>query len=488
MKLHQMTAAELAQELATENISAVELTRACLDRIAAVDGQVRSFITVCGEEALNQAARIDQRRRQGEKMPPLAGIPVAVKDNICTAGIRTTCASKMLADYIPPYDATVIGRLKQAGAVILGKTNLDEFAMGASTEYSYYGPTQNPWSPRRVPGGSSGGSAAALAGRLAPLALGSDTGGSLRQPAAFCGVMGLKPTYGRVSRYGLVAFGSSLEQIGPMARSAQDLALLYQAISGQDPQDQTTLPAEGQPTPVDWHQEIKGLRIGVPVQYFGGWLMPAVREKVMGGLKVLQDMGLVIEEISLPTTEFALSAYYIIAMAEAGSNLARYDGVRYGFRATTDRDIVAMFEQTRQEGFGPEVKRRIMIGTYVLSAGYYGDYYRKAQQVRTMLGQELTAAFNHCDLILTPTSPGLPWLVGEKQGDPLAMYQGDVCTVAANLAGLPGLSVPCGFVDGLPVGMQLMGPALSEALLLRVAHHYERAATPCLALPPEGGA
>lgn len=486
MHLLDMTAAELAEALAAKTVSAVELTRACLERIAAVEPKVHAFITVCAEEAFKQAADIDRRRLRGEPLPPLAGIPVAVKDNICTAGIRTSCASRMLQDFVPPYDATVVMRLKQAGAVVVGKTNMDEFAMGSTTEYSFFGPTRNPWRHEYVPGGTSGGSAAALAARAVPLALGSDTGGSVRLPAAFCGVMGLKPTYGRVSRYGLVAFASSLEQIGPMARSVRDLALLYDAIGGWDDYDQTTLPAEFIPTLPGLNKEIKGLRVGVPAEYFGPGLESAVREKVRSRLKVLQDLGLIVEEISLPTTEYAVAAYYVIAMAEASSNLARYDGVRYGHRAA-GRDILAMFTRTRQEGFGPEVKRRIMIGTYVLSAGYYDEYYRKAQEVRTLIRRELEAAFTRCDLLLTPTAPVLPWMMGEKQRDPLTMYLADCCTVPANLAGLPGLSLPCGFVDGLPVGMQLLGPALSEPLLLRVAYHYEQAAASCHATPPEGG-
>lgn len=486
MELWKLPAHSLHKLLVGGEVTAREITAAFLQRLREVDSRVQAFITVTEELALEQAREIDRRREEGEELPPLAGIPFALKDNISVRGVPTTCGSKMLENYRPVYDATVYKRLREAGAVLVGKTNMDEFAMGSTTEYSFFGPTRNPWRHEYVPGGSSGGSAAALAARAVPLALGSDTGGSVRLPAAFCGVMGLKPTYGRVSRYGLVAFASSLEQIGPMARSVRDLALLYDAIGGWDDYDQTTLPAEFIPTLPGLNKEIKGLRVGVPAEYFGPGLESAVREKVRSRLKVLQDLGLIVEEISLPTTEYAVAAYYVIAMAEASSNLARYDGVRYGHRAA-GRDILAMFTRTRQEGFGPEVKRRIMIGTYVLSAGYYDEYYRKAQEVRTLIRRELEAAFTRCDLLLTPTAPVLPWMMGEKQRDPLTMYLADCCTVPANLAGLPGLSLPCGFVDGLPVGMQLLGPALSEPLLLRVAYHYEQAAASCHATPPEGG-
>lgn len=479
MSLSEKTAAELASLMAAGKATAVEITKDLIDHIEHVEGKVKAFHTVAKESALQQAEAADRRRAAGEKVTGLTGIPIAIKDNICTNGLRTTCSSQILSNFIPPYDATVIARLKQAGAVIIGKTNMDEFAMGSSTENSGFEATHNPWDLTRVPGGSSGGSAAAVAAREVPLALGSDTGGSIRQPAAFCGVMGLKPTYGQVSRYGLVAFASSLDQIGPFGRSAKDLALLYDAIGGYDPMDSTSLPGHEPTTFGSLDRDVKGLRVGLPKEYFSAGLDPEVRASVMNAVKVFENLGMVVEETSIPTTEYAIATYYIICMAEASSNLARYDGVRYGFRADEGEDIVSMYMKTRAQGFGAEVKRRIMIGTYVLSAGYYDAYYLKAQKVRTLLRKEFEAAFERYDLILTPTSPVLPWPIGEHNEDPLAVYLADICTVSANLAGIPGLSIPCGFAKGLPVGLQLMGRALSEDLLLRVAHHYEDAANPC---------
>lgn len=472
MELYEMDLDSLRKVLDRKEASAEEITRSVLKRIAEVEPKLHAFITVAEEEALQAAREADARLARGEGVTPLTGIPVAIKDNICTKGLRTTCSSRILENFVPPYDATVVSRLKEAGAVIIGKTNLDEFAMGSSTENSGFGPTRNPWDPERVPGGSSGGSAAALAARTVPLALGSDTGGSIRQPASFCGIAGLKPTYGRVSRFGLVAFASSLDQIGPMARKIKDLLALYKVIAGYDPLDSTSLP-----TPVgedfDLEADIKGLRIGLPREYFGEGMHPGVKEKIMSAAKVLEDMGCALVEVSLPATEYAVATYYIIAPAEASSNLARYDGVRYGYRAQDGKDIVAMFMKTRKEGFGAEVKRRIMIGTYALSAGYYDAYYLKAQKVRTLLRKDFERAFTECDLLLTPTTPMPPFKFGEKAGDPLSMYLTDICTISANLAGIPGLSLPCGLVDGLPIGVQLMAPSQAENLLLRVAAHLE---------------
>lgn len=483
MSLYEKTALELAGLLSAGEVSSVEITRDCLERIESVDGRVGAFNTVAGESALRQAAEADRRRAAGGAVTSLTGIPVAIKDNMCTDGILTTCSSKILHNFIPPYDATVVKRLKDAGAVIIGKTNLDEFAMGSSTENSGFAPTHNPWDLSRVPGGSSGGSAAAVAAREVPLALGSDTGGSIRQPASFCGVMGLKPTYGQVSRYGLVAFASSLDQIGPFGRSAQDLAAVYDAIGGYDPMDSTSLPGQALKILESLNKDVKGLRVGLPKEYFAEGLDPQVRAAVMDGVKTLEGLGMTVEETSIPTTEYAIATYYVICMAEASSNLAKYDGVRYGLRASEGGDIVSMFMKTREQGFGPEVKRRIMIGTYALSAGYYDAYYLKAQKVRTLLRKEFEAAFNKYDVLLTPVSPVLPWPIGENSEDPLAVYLADICTVSANLAGIPGMSVPCGFAQGLPVGIQLMGKSLSEEVLLRVAYQYEMAANPCRKAP-----
>lgn len=483
MRLSEKTAVELGEMLSAGEVSSVEITKDCLKRIESIEGNLHAFHTVAKESALRQAEAADRRRANHEAVTALTGIPIAIKDNMCTEGIRTTCSSKILQNFTPPYDATAVKRLKDAGAVIIGKTIQDEFAMGSSTENSGFGPTHNPWDLSRVPGGSSGGSAAAVGAREVPLALGSDTGGSIRQPASFCGVMGLKPTYGMVSRYGLIAFASSLDQIGPFARSARDLATVYDLIGGHDSLDSTSLPGQAPKTLDSLTRDVKGLRIGLPKEYFAEGLSLEVRKAVMEGVKTLEGLGMIVEETSIPTTEYAIATYYVICMAEASSNLARYDGVRYGHRSEEGNDIVAMFMKTRKEGFGSEVKRRIMIGTYALSAGYYDAYYLKAQQVRTLLRSEFDQAFAKYDLILTPTSPVLPWPIGEKAEDPLAVYLADICTVSANLAGIPGISIPCGFADGLPVGMQLMGKALSEDVLLRVAHHYEIAVNPCQRTP-----
>ncbi|MGQ9785164.1 MAG: Asp-tRNA(Asn)/Glu-tRNA(Gln) amidotransferase subunit GatA [Anaerolineae bacterium] len=454
--------------------SALELTHAYLERIAALDGQLHAYITVTAEAALEQARQADERRARGEDAP-LLGIPLAIKDVICTRGVRTTCGSRILENFVPPYDATAVVRLRQAGAVLLGKTNTDEFAMGSSTEHSAFFTTANPWDLERVPGGSSGGSAAAVAAGCAMGALGSDTGGSVRQPAALCGIVGLKPTYGRVSRYGLVAHGSSLDQIGVLARDVRDAALLLRVIAGHDPRDATSLDA---PVP-DYIQELEQgidlgrVKIGVPREYFISGIEAGVESAVWEALHIMEEAGARLMEVSLPHAQYGIPIYYLIATAEASSNLARYDGVRYGLRVE-DVDMWQTFFRTRALGFGREVKRRIMLGTYALSAGYYDAYYLKAQKVRTLLRQDFERALEQVDVLACPTTPSVAFRIGQKLDDPLQMYLSDVFTVSLNLAGMCGISLPCGFVDGLPVGLQLMGPPLGEGLLLRVAHAYQQ--------------
>ncbi|HEY8347948.1 MAG TPA: Asp-tRNA(Asn)/Glu-tRNA(Gln) amidotransferase subunit GatA [Symbiobacteriaceae bacterium] len=472
---HQLSAARLARLFHAGELSAVEITEAFLNRIQKVDPQIGAFLTVAGEQALARAQKLDARRKSGgDNLGPLAGVPVAVKDNICTQGIRTTCASRILEHYIPPYDATVVERLRAAGAIIIGKTNMDEFAMGSSGENSAFRPTRNPWDLTKVPGGSSSGSAAAVASEQVPVALGSDTGGSIRQPAAFCGVVGLKPTYGFVSRYGLVAYASSLDQIGPLARSVEDCALLFEVIAGPDRRDATNAGRHPQPVRFGGEPSLKGVRLGVPREYFGAGIHPGVKARVEEAIRHLEELGAEVEECSLPHTEYALSAYYVISPAEASANLARFDGVRYGYRTPQASTLLEMYEKTRQEGFGPEVKRRIMIGTYALSSGYYDAYYKKAQQVRTLVIRDFEAALSKYDALVTPTAPVPAWGLGEKLDDPLAMYMADVCTIPANLAGLPAISVPCGMVDGLPVGMQLIGKHFDDTKLLQYAWAYEK--------------
>jgi aspartyl-tRNA(Asn)/glutamyl-tRNA(Gln) amidotransferase subunit A len=453
------------------------VTEAYLARIEKLDAQVGAYLTVTREAALAAAAAADARYRAGTPLGPLDGVPVALKDLLCTRGVRTTCGSKILEGFVPPYDATVVVRLAAAGAILLGKTNMDEFAMGSSTEHSAFKPTRNPWDLARVPGGSSGGSAAAVAADLAAGSLGSDTGGSIRQPAAFCGTVGLKPTYGRVSRYGLVAFASSLDQIGPFAKDVQDAALLLQAIAGHDPRDATSVEVPVPDYAAGLAGRVAGLRAGIPREYFTGALDPEIERGVRAAIEALRALGIATEEVSLPATDYALAAYYVIAPAEAASNLARYDGVKYGLRVPGARDLIEMSSRTRAAGFGAEVKRRIMLGTYALSAGYYDAYYGRAQRVRTLVRRDFEAAFERVDLILAPTTPNVAFKHGEKE-DPLAMYLNDALTIPANLAGLPGLSVRCGFTAaGLPIGLQLIGKPLEEATLLRVAHAYERATT-----------
>jgi aspartyl-tRNA(Asn)/glutamyl-tRNA(Gln) amidotransferase subunit A len=455
-------------------ICSVEVTQAVLDRILSLDNEVKAYLTLAPELALEQAAEADNRRATGEHHP-LLGVPLAVKDVICVEGLPTTCGSRILEEYLPPFSATAIENLRAAGAVILGKTNLDEFAMGSSTENSAYFATRNPWDLSRVPGGSSGGSAAAVAAEMAFGALGSDTGGSVRQPAALCGVVGMKPTYGRVSRWGLVAFASSLDQIGAFARDVADLALLLEVIAGYDPRDSTSVNVPVPDYAAALTGDVSGLRIGVPQEYFVEGMQPEVEAAVRAAFGVLADLGAELVDISLPHTDYALPTYYLIAPSEASANLARYDGLKYGL-SLSGEDLWDSYRQTRGQGFGPEVKRRIMLGTYALSAGYYDAYYLKAGKVRTLIRRDFDQALEKCDVLLAPTTPTTAFKIGEKVDDPLQMYLADVFTLALSLAGLPGLSVPCGFdADGLPIGLQIMGGAFNEATVLRVAHAYEQA-------------
>ncbi|HXK58566.1 MAG TPA: Asp-tRNA(Asn)/Glu-tRNA(Gln) amidotransferase subunit GatA [Acidobacteriota bacterium] len=468
---------QLHNGLKRKDFSVRDIAASFLARISEVDERVRAFITVEPEKVLKKADELDQRLRTRDiGMGFLTGIPLALKDNIVTEGTRTTAGSRILDNYIPPYSATVTKQLEKAGALIIGKTNCDEFAMGSSTETSAFFPTRNPWDLNRVPGGSSGGSAAAVASRQVPAALGSDTGGSIRQPAAFCGIVGLKPTYGRVSRYGLIAFASSLDQIGPMAANTTDAAMLLQAIAGHDPCDSTSASHPVDNYLVELSRDIKGLRLGVPSQWFGSGLDPVVRSFVEAAIAKLEGLGCIPVEVSLPHMEYAISTYYILAPAEASSNLARYDAVKYGYRSPNPRDLEDMYKRSRSEGFGAEVKRRIMIGTYVLSSGYYDAYYLKASKVRSLIAQDYAKAFETVDVLVGPTTTSLPFRLGEKLEDPLEMYLSDIFTVTANLAGVPAISVPCGVTDErLPVGLQIVGKHFQEALLLRVAYSLEQA-------------
>ena len=453
--------------------SAVEACRAALDRIATLNPSLNAFNTVDAERALARAADVD-RNRSKYSSAPLAGVPIALKDNICTRGLRTTASSRALETFVPPYDATVVERLHAAGAVIIGKTNCDEFAMGSSNENSAFGPARNPWAPDRIPGGSSGGSAVAVATGMTPLSLGSETGGSIRQPAAMCGILGLKPTYGRVSRFGLIAFGSSLDQIGPFARTAREAAVLLQVMAGHDPADATSATQPVDDYPAALSGSIKGLRIGVPEDLIHTGVDPEVSKATDAALEHLCTLGAKRVKIDLPHAKYAISVYYLVATAEASSNLARYDGARYGVRAA-DADLSAMYRQSREKGFGAEVKRRIMLGTYVLSAGYYDAYYLKAQQVRTLIRRDYDSAFASVDVVAMPTSPTPAFRIGERMADPLQMYLADIFTVSANLAGLPAISIPCGFTTReLPIGLQLTGRPFDESMLLRIADSYER--------------
>jgi len=473
--LWKLTAHEAHEGLRRREFTSVELTESVLERVARVEPTINAYITLTAELALEQAREADAKLAAGTATP-LTGIPVGVKDLIITKGIRTTAGSKMLENFIPPYDSHVYENLRRAGAVMIGKCNMDEFAMGSSTEHSAFGPTRNPWNPELVPGGSSGGSAAAVAAGECLVALGSDTGGSIRQPAALCGQVGLDPTYGRVSRYGIIAFGSSLDQVGPIGRDVEDVATMLDCIGGHDPRDSTTNP---EPMPDLRHylgRDIRGIRIGVPKEYFISGMEPGVAARIEEALALFESLGAVVDrEVSLPSTEHALAVYYIIAPSEASANLARYDGVKYGF---SDRSAPTMWEnmeQTRAKGFGNEVKRRIMLGTYALSAGYYDAYYLKAQKVRTIISREFAEAFEKYDVLVTPTSPTVAFPLGAKVDDPFAMYLNDIYTLPASVAGLPAISVPCGFSDGLPVGMQIIGNFFDEGRILQVAHAYEQA-------------
>ena len=470
---------KLHRQLIKKERSAVEITQEALDRIAQLEPQLKSFLHVTADQALEQARQVDAKIARGEQIGLLAGIPIAIKDNMCTEGIQTTCGSKILENFIPPYESTVTQKLAAAGAVMVGKTNMDEFAMGSSTENSAYQVTANPWDLQRVPGGSSGGSAAAVAAEEAVVSLGSDTGGSIRQPASFCGVVGLKPTYGLVSRYGLVAYASSLDQIGPFGRSVEDVAILLQAIAGHDPKDATSL---NFPIP-DYVSALRpslraksGIKIGVIKETFGEGLDPIVEKIVTKAISVLQELGAEIQVVSCPRFRYGLPTYYVIAPSEASANLARYDGVKYGFRYPDADNLIEMYQKTRAQGFGAEVKRRIMMGTYVLSAGYYDAYYLKAQKVRTLIKEDFDRAFSQVEVLVCPTAPSTAFKAVEKKADPLSMYLSDLMTIPVNLAGLPGISVPCGFDDqGLPIGMQLIGKPLGESRLLEVANAYEKA-------------
>ncbi|MFH0801101.1 MAG: Asp-tRNA(Asn)/Glu-tRNA(Gln) amidotransferase subunit GatA [bacterium] len=474
MELYELTALEMSRRLESGEATSLELVESVLKRIDSVEPRIRAFLHLDREKALEEARQADLRRRRGEGVTPMTGVPVAIKDIICVQGLPNTCGSRILENFIPPYDATVIVRLREAGAVILGKTNMDEFAMGSSTENSAYGPTYNPWDLERVPGGSSGGSAAAVAAGEAPLALGTDTGGSVRQPAAFCGITGLKPTYGLVSRYGVVAYASSLDQVGPLAGSVRDAAFLLNVIAGHDPKDSTSAQLE-KPDYLNLEESsVRNLKIGFPREFYGEGLDPAIKEALLAVGSFLEKEGAHLVDVSFPNIEYALPAYYIIAPSEASSNLARYDGSRYGHRNFEAQDIMTMFKKSRQEGFGAEVKRRIMIGTYALSSGYYEAYYLKAQKARTILKNDYDAAFKECDVLLTPTTPCLPFKIGEKTDDPLQMYLCDIYTISVNLAGLPGLVFPCGFHGHLPIGAQLIGPAFSEKTLLGLGAFYQK--------------
>jgi aspartyl-tRNA(Asn)/glutamyl-tRNA(Gln) amidotransferase subunit A len=474
--IHQ-TVHELRDAVIQKKVSARELTQAFLNHIGQVEGKIYAYNTLTPEAALSDADRIDSALARGEKLGPLAGVPIALKDNLCTRGIATTCSSKMLKNFVPPYDATVVIRLKTAGAISLGKTNMDEFAMGSSTENSAFEKTRNPWDISRIPGGSSGGSAAAVAASEAAAAFGSDTGGSIRQPAALCGVFGLKPTYGRVSRYGLIAFASSLDQIGPITRDVTDMALLMNVIGGHDPLDSTCVNLPMPDLTRNLSDGINGIRIGIPKEYLiqDGGVDQDTAVAITEAISRFEKLGAKIVETSLPHSEYAVSVYYLLATAEASSNLARYDGARYGYRTQSAKDLLEMYMKSRQEGFGPEVKRRIMLGTYALSSGYYDAYYKKAQQVRTLIKKDFDEAFQRVDLVLAPTTPTPAFRFGEKTDDPMKMYLSDIFTISVNLAGIPALSLPCGFSkEGLPIGLQLLGRPFDEETILKTAYTFEQ--------------
>ena len=472
--LNQLTITEAHELLISKQVSSLELTEACLNRIGQVDEKVKSFVTVTGESARNQARAADKIIAEGTG-GPLTGIPVVIKDVMCTKGVRTTCSSKMLENFVPPYNATVVEKLNDRGAVMIGKANMDEFAMGSSTENSAFFPTHNPWDLTRVPGGSSGGSAASVAADETIFSLGSDTGGSIRQPAALCSVTGLKPTYGRVSRFGLVAFASSLDQIGPLTKDVTDCALVMNVISGYDERDSTSVPEPVPDFTACLSGDIKGMKLGIPKEYFVEGIQPEVETAIRAAIGKLEELGASVQEVSLPHTGYALTVYYIIAPSEASANLARYDGVKYGLSYEEATGMWENMEKTRQYGFGPEVKRRIMLGTYALSAGYYDAYYLKAQKVRTLIRQEFDTVFEKVDALITPTSPTVPFKIGEKTDDPLQMYLSDVCTLPINIAGVPALSIPAGFSEGLPVGMQIIGKPFAEETIMKIGHAYQQA-------------
>ena len=486
MSLHDKTLRQLRDGLQQGDFSSRELTQHFLDRINALDGELNSFITVTAEQALAQADAADQARASG-KAGVLNGVPIAHKDIFCTRGVRTSCASRMLDNFVSPYDATVVQNLHAAGVVMLGKTNMDEFAMGSSNETSFYGAVKNPWDTQRVPGGSSGGSAAAVAARLAPAATGTDTGGSIRQPAALCGITGLKPTYGTVSRWGMIAFASSLDQAGPMARTAEDCALLLQSMAGHDDKDSTCLNRAVDDYLSGLDNSIAGLTIGLPEEFFPQDLDGRIADATRDAVRALEKQSAKVVSVSLPNIKLSVPAYYVIAPAEASSNLSRFDGVRYGHRCDNPSDLMDLYKRSRSEGFGEEVKRRILVGTYALSHGYYDAYYRKAQKVRRLIRDDFARAFEKCDVIAGPTSPELAFALGSKNDDPVTMYMADVFTIAVNLAGLPGMSVPAGFIDGLPVGMQLVGNYFREDQLLNVAHRYQQDTDWHLRAPAVGG-
>ncbi len=471
--MQEKSIVELAAGLRAGEFSSVELTRHYLDRIRELDGGLNSFITVCESEALAAAEAADRMLQAGEG-GPMTGIPIAQKDIFCTQGVRTSCGSRMLDSFIAPYDATAVERFKAAGAVMLGKTNMDEFAMGSSNETSWYGPVRNPWDTNKVPGGSSGGSAAAVAARLCAAATGTDTGGSIRQPAAMCGITGLKPTYGRVSRYGMIAFASSLDQGGPMARSAEDAAAMLQVMAGFDTRDSTSVDQAVPDYTAALNDDLSGLKIGLPKEYFGEGLDPSVGKAIEEAIEQYKKLGAELVEISLPNTHLAVPTYYVVAPAECSSNLARFDGVRFGHRCEDPKDLEDLYKRSRSEGFGAEVKRRILIGTYALSAGYYDAYYLKAQQIRHLISDDFTAAFEQVDVIMGPTAPTTAFGIGEKTDDPVTMYLSDIYTIATNLAGLPGMSIPVESVNGMPVGLQIIGNYFAEAKLLNVAHRYQQ--------------
>ena len=474
--MHRTTITQARELLNSKKLSSVQLTEAVFARIDAVEDKVKAFTHLMRDKAIEQAKAADVRISKGEEQP-LLGVPIALKDLICTQGSRTTCASKILDQFVAPYNATVVNRLNSAGAVIVGKTNMDEFAMGSSNENSSHHTTMNPWALDRVPGGSSGGSAAAVAAHECIAALGSDTGGSIRQPAGFCGVTGLKPTYGRVSRFGLVAFASSLDQIGPITKSVADAATLMNVIGGKDALDSTSADVPLPDFTQALDQDVKGMKLGIPKEYFTGGMQPEVEKSVQEGIRTLESLGMQTVEVSLPHLDYAVAAYYIIACAEASTNLSRYDGVKYGYRSTKSDNLVNMYENTREEGFGEEVKRRIILGTFVLSSGYYDAYYLKGQQVRTLIKQDFENALEKCDIIAAPVTPYPAFKLGEKLDDPLQMYLADIYTISANLAGIPAMSIPCGFVgeENLPIGLQLMGKHFDEANLIAVGHKFQQA-------------